>query len=187
MMPVPHLAGKWDLTACRLPFYWFWGETIHMTTLSARVLPKRLANYFADYASYHRTPGNKICHYLGIPMITVTLLGLLSAIVIGGNGLTGSEILRLDGGTLLLLLSTLWYLTLDWKIALPFGLFAIGMYFLGRAMPTPVLWTFFVLGWIIQFVGHYKYEKKSPAFFTNLTHVLVGPLWIFAKLIRYTH
>jgi uncharacterized membrane protein YGL010W len=25
------------------------------------------------------------------------------------------------------------------------------------------------------------YEKKSPAFFRNVAHLLVGPLWILAK------
>ena len=29
--------------------------------------------------------------------------------------------------------------------------------------------------------SHYVYEKKSPAFYKNLVHLLVGPLWIVAK------
>ena len=43
--------------------------------------------------------------------------------------------------------------------------------------------TLFVLGWVFQFVGHYVYEKKSPAFARNLVHLLVGPLWILARVI----
>ena len=35
----------------------------------------------------------------------------------------------------------------------------------------------FVGGWVLQFVGH-AYEGKKPAFLTNLTHLLIGPLWI---------
>jgi uncharacterized membrane protein YGL010W len=35
----------------------------------------------------------------------------------------------------------------------------------------------------MQFAGHYVWEKKSPAFFRNLTHLLVGPLWIAAKAV----
>ena len=42
----------------------------------------------------------------------------------------------------------------------------------------------FVVGWIFQFVGHYVYEKRSPAFYRNLAHLLVGPLWILAKATR---
>ena len=44
----------------------------------------------------------------------------------------------------------------------------------------------FVFGWVLQFVGHYVYEKRSPAFMKNLTHLLVGPLWILAKATRRT-
>jgi uncharacterized membrane protein YGL010W len=49
-------------------------------------------------------------------------------------------------------------------------------------MPFSASLALFVLGWVLQFVGHYVYEKKSPAFFRNFTHLLVGPLWILAKV-----
>ena len=32
---------------------------------------------FADYASYHRTKGNKVFHRLGIPLLMLSLLGML--------------------------------------------------------------------------------------------------------------
>jgi uncharacterized membrane protein YGL010W len=53
---------------------------------------------------------------------------------------------------------------------------------LGRRIPPLVSLGVFVFGWILQFLGHYVYEKKSPAFFRNVTHLLVGPLWILAKV-----
>jgi uncharacterized membrane protein YGL010W len=40
----------------------------------------------------------------------------------------------------------------------------------------------FVVGWVFQFVGH-AYEGKSPAFLTNLLHLLVGPLWVASHLV----
>ena len=36
-----------------------------------------LSRLFEDYGSYHRHPTNKLCHYVGIPMIVFTLVGLL--------------------------------------------------------------------------------------------------------------
>jgi uncharacterized membrane protein YGL010W len=48
---------------------------------------------------------------------------------------------------------------------------------------VPVSIGLFVLGWVFQFVGHYVYEKKSPAFARNLVHLLVGPLWIAARAV----
>jgi uncharacterized membrane protein YGL010W len=40
----------------------------------------------------------------------------------------------------------------------------------------------FIGGWILQFIGHARYEKQSPAFLNNLLHLLVGPLWILEDL-----
>jgi uncharacterized membrane protein YGL010W len=42
----------------------------------------------------------------------------------------------------------------------------------------------FLGGWILQGVGHYVYEKNSPAFFRNFLHLAVGQLWIVAKVTR---
>jgi uncharacterized membrane protein YGL010W len=150
-------------------------------------LPTRTRAYFENYESFHHTRGNRWCHLIGIPLIVVALLGLLSGWQPWPQSIPStSGLARLDGGTLLLVLGLIWYFYLDWRIATPFGLVATGLYFLGRAMPVPLLWSFFVLGWILQFVGHYAFEKKSPAFLTNIRHLLVGPIWIFAKLIGYT-
>ena len=40
-----------------------------------------------------------------------------------------------------------------------------------------------VIRWIFQFVGHSVYEKKQPAFLENVTHLLVGPLWILNDVV----
>jgi uncharacterized membrane protein YGL010W len=129
---------------------------------------QRLQPYFSDYASHHRTMGNQICHAIGIPLIAMSLMGLLS---------TYSYILIAGAAA--------WYLYLDWKIGLPFIGVALGLYWMGISIPTTPLWIIFVAGWIIQFVGHHFYEKNQPAFTKNLLHLLIGPLWLFAKAIRY--
>jgi uncharacterized membrane protein YGL010W len=35
----------------------------------------------------------------------------------------------------------------------------------------------FVGGWVLQFIGHYYFEKNSPLLFNDLTNTLVGVLW----------
>jgi uncharacterized membrane protein YGL010W len=40
----------------------------------------------------------------------------------------------------------------------------------------------FVIGWIIQFIGHY-YEGKKPAFVDDLIGLLVGPLFVVVELL----
>ena len=62
-------------------------------------------------------------------------------------------------------------------------MFAISAASIAVGQHIPVVWAvvLFVVGWIFQFIGHYVYEKRAPAFYRNLAHLLVGPLWILAK------
>ena len=40
----------------------------------------------------------------------------------------------------------------------------------------------FVIGWILQFVGHWI-EGNQPAFFRNPVFLLIGPLWIVRRAL----
>lgn len=138
-----------------------------------------LRTHFADYASHHQTQGNQFCHSLGIPLIVFSLLALLQQVPLlaaGGYTVTLAEVL--------VVVVTLYYLSLDAALAGGMLAFSVASLFVGRALPWAVSLGLFVFGWILQFVGHYVYEKRSPAFLKNLTHLLVGPLWILAKATR---
>ena len=137
----------------------------------------KIDSLFADYASYHRTPGNKAFHRLGIPMIMLTLIGMLAFV---GWNVGGT---RVDLAMVLIAASTVYYLAIEWRLAIPMLVVSIGMYFLGRAMPLWLNGALFVLGWIFQFIGHSVYEKKQPAFFRNFVHLMVGPLWILNDVV----
>ena len=39
----------------------------------------------------------------------------------------------------------------------------------------------FVVGWVIQFIGHY-YEGRKPAFVDDVSGLIVGPLFVVAEL-----
>ena len=43
--------------------------------------------------------------------------------------------------------------------------------------------TLFVVGWILQFIGH-AFEGNRPAFFSNPVYLLVGPLWFVKKIFN---
>lgn len=139
---------------------------------------QNIESLFADYAAYHRTAGNKVFHRLGIPMIMLTLIGMLVRVPLYDAGRV-----RLDLAMVLIAAATLYYFVIEWRLAIVMLAVSIGFYFLGAAMPMGLNVTIFILGWIFQFIGHSVYEKRQPAFTRNLVHLLVGPLWILNDLV----
>jgi uncharacterized membrane protein YGL010W len=133
---------------------------------------------FADYAAYHQTKGNKVFHRLGIPMIMLTLLGMLSLVTIADVAT-----IRLDAAMVLIALASAYYFVIEWRLAIPMIAISVLMYFIGAALPLWLNGALFVLGWIFQFIGHKVYEHKNPAFFRNFVHLLVGPLWILNDVV----
>ena len=135
-----------------------------------------LQAHFADYAAFHGTPGNKACHYVAVPLIVLTLFALLAQVELGaafGFTVTLAEVV--------IVLVTAYYLTLDTPLALLMLAASVLFAGAGRFIPPMIALALFAAAWVLQFIGHYVYEHRSPAFFRNLTHLLVGPLWVLAK------
>ena len=133
---------------------------------------------FADYASHHQTKGNKWFHRFGIPMIMLSAIGMLARV--GTGTLLG---LHTDLGYILIYLALTFYLTLEWRLAIAMLVVSIGFHIVGAWLPMSVNVVLFILGWIFQFIGHSFYEHKQPAFFRNVVHLLIGPLWILNDVI----
>ena len=86
-----------------------------------------LKAHFSDYAAFHGTPGNKACHYVGIPLIVLALLALLARVPLvelGGYNVTLAEVA--------LVAVTAYYLTLDAALAAIMLAASVGLLFLGR-------------------------------------------------------
>jgi uncharacterized membrane protein YGL010W len=132
----------------------------------------------ADYAAHHQTAGNKAFHRFGVPMIMLGLIGMLARVTLFRAG--G---MRFDAALLLIVLAELYYLSVEWRLGLGMLVVSAGFYLLGAWMPLWLNVTLFVVGWILQFIGHSVYEKRQPAFFRNVLHLLVGPLWILNGFI----
>jgi uncharacterized membrane protein YGL010W len=133
---------------------------------------------FADYASYHQTAGNKTFHRLGIPMIMLSLIGMLTQVPLFTAGTV-----RYDVAMLLIAAASAYYFVIEWRLAIAMTAVSIAFYFIGAAIPLVINAVLFVLGWIFQFIGHKVYEHKNPAFFRNFVHLLVGPLWILNDIV----
>jgi uncharacterized membrane protein YGL010W len=134
---------------------------------------------FADYASYHQTAGNKFFHRLGIPMIMLTLIGMLTQVP-----LFTLATVRYDAAMFLIAAASAYYFVVEWRLALAMIAISVAFYFIGAAIPFWINAAGFVAGWIFQFIGHKVYEHKNPAFFRNFVHLLVGPLWILNDVVH---
>ena len=131
-----------------------------------------------EYGSVHTAPGNRTCHWIGIPLIVVALMGLLGRLpilAVAGVPVTGAEVLM--AGALL------YYVRLDVALAALMLPVMVPLAVAGRLLPLWANVALFVIGWIFQLVGHAVYEKKSPAFLRNLAHLLIGPLFLLAKAV----
>ena len=136
---------------------------------------KRVDDLLSDYGAHHRTRGNLVCHAFGVTLIVFGILSLLAESRLG----------PLTAGEILIAVVVLYYATLDVPLAgamlaafavLDLAARAVGDWQVGLAA--------FVIGWVFQAIGHAVYEKNRPAFFKNLQHLLVGPLFLVNEVLR---
>ena len=139
----------------------------------------------AEYSADHQHPFNRLMHSICVPLIAVSLIGLLWAIPV--PQLLAFTPRWLNFGTLALAGLTAYYLWLAPRLGLGMLVAALAMVPLlsfAAEMPIPLWLTalgIFTVGWIGQFVGHHV-EGRRPSFFRDLRFLLIGPLWVLAKL-----
>lgn len=143
---------------------------------------KTLTDHLSQYADYHRDPRNIATHFVGVPLIMLAVVMLLSrpAWNVGG-------VLLLSPALLGALASCVFYCRLDTRLGLVMAVLLAAMLAVGQwlAAQSTALWLgtgvgLFVVGWVIQFVGHY-YEGRKPAFVDDLVGLIVGPLFVVAE------
>lgn len=133
----------------------------------------QLTAWFDEYEADHTEAKTKTTHLIGIPMIVLGLMKLMQRISLGPTNF----------GLLAVIAIVVFFAKHDRRLAMRFGGALFGVYVVSfLALSVKLAWLFFILGWGLQFWGHYKYEKRSPSFTKNLLHLLIGPLWIFARL-----
>ena len=136
-----------------------------------------------QYAHYHRDRRNIATHLIGIPLI-VLALGVWLDVPLPGTGLT------LAWG--FWVVSSVWYLSRGAgalglaTVALNAVLMALGQALAARVEGVWPVWQagllIFVLGWALQFLGHY-WEGRKPAFADDLVGLLVGPMFIMGEVM----
>lgn len=139
-------------------------------------MSRQFERWWSDYEDHHRAQGNQWCHVVGIPLILAGLLGLLSLELFRVGEL------RIELALLVVLATGVAYLRLEPRLGgVMFGV-SLLIYLGARLLAWRWALALFVVGWVFQLVGHGIYEKRSPAFFRNLAHLLIGPLWVLHHL-----
>ena len=145
-----------------------------MSTLAedaAAASPRKIDRLLAHYAESHRDPRNAMIHCVAIPLIMLSLLGLLFAIHpwVAYAFVLASMIYYAR-------LSVVWLATMAVLSIVGLGLVhAMGEHVLAISIAV------FVAAWIAQFVGH-KLEGKKPSFLEDLQYLWVGPIFVVSKL-----
>ena len=135
---------------------------------------RTLHTLLAQYSESHRNPTNELIHVVCVPLIVLSLLGILWSL-----------------HPVLALAAVGWAMWYYLQLSKPFavGMLAMSILMLAilAAMPPmtvlPLSIAVFVVSWIGQFIGH-KIEGKKPSFLDDLRFLLIGPLFVLGFLYR---
>lgn len=134
-----------------------------------------------EFATWHKDPKNRACHYFGIPGVTLPVLGLLSRVTFGVELPFFGQ---LDLALILLAATFVFDLLLAWQLAPGVLAIGLGLWWIARPLPLAALGAIFAVGWIFQLLGHRVFEKNAPAFTDNLVHLVIGPRWLVNRVMR---
>jgi uncharacterized membrane protein YGL010W len=149
---------------------------------------KTLDQWFEEYAISHQNPKNKMIHYICVPSIYFSIVGLLMSIPseLIGNALKLNIPIIENWAFVVLLFVLIFYIRLSYTMAIKIAIFSaiclVLNYYIGQILP---LWLFsigvFVIAWIGQFYGH-SIEGKKPSFIKDLQFLMIGPAWVVENL-----
>lgn len=153
---------------------------------------KTSKQWFDEYAVSHQNETNQLVHYICVPVLFFSIIGLLMSIptTFLENTFGLYNPLLENWATLIGLVVSVFYLRLGFwyflEMVFVMLLCIIGNFWLGNnANLLYASIAIFVIGWIGQFWGH-KVEGKKPSFAKDLQFLLIGPLWVIQKLGKPT-
>ena len=152
----------------------------------ADIAQRPIDRWFASYSDDHRNITNQWIHVLCVPLILWSVVALLWAIPVPGT-LFG------PGAFAALAMFMTWSFYYRHSRTLGMGMLAVfvGMSWatrwlhlqLGSGQLALLALAVFAIAWVGQFIGHHI-EGRRPSFLTDLTYLLVGPVWVLNTLYR---
>ncbi len=134
-----------------------------------------------EYGESHQNATNKLIHWVCVPAIMFSLIGMLWTVRLYGT---------VTLGMLFLGIASLYYVRLSLSLfagmvlislAMAWGIMAL------EAMAGSSAWQvhlgIFAAAWVGQFIGH-QIEGRKPSFLKDLQFLLVGPAWLLHFVYR---
>ena len=147
---------------------------------------KPIQQWLAEYGESHQNHTNKLIHWICVPTIFFSIVGLLYSIKLpfAIAGITANVAM------IVLVLAVLYYFSLSrtlWIGLLLFTVLCLWLCYLIEVANFLPLWQvsiiLFVLAWVGQFYGH-KIEGKKPSFLKDIQFLLIGPAWLMSFIYR---
>ena len=137
-----------------------------------------------QYAAYHRDRRNIVSHFVGVPMIVFGVGVLLARPAVA----TGNVVLT--PAWFVFALVAAWYLSRGNAVlgvvtsVVVAALLWLAQRVSGGSVPSWLAWGagFFLVGWLIQFIGHW-YEGRKPAVVDDVVGLVVAPMFITAEAL----
>ena len=148
---------------------------------------RKIDQFLTEYGVSHQNPTNKLIHWICVPFIVLSVIGLLGSIPV--PEFMSSISPRLNFGSLVLILGIIYYAFLSIPLAIGMTIFSILIVFVLHSMLglDIALWkqciAIFVVAWIVQFIGH-EIEGKKPSFFKDVQFLMIGPLWLLSFIYK---
>jgi len=147
---------------------------------------KTIQQWLSEYGESHQDHTNKTIHWICVPAIFFSIVGLLFSIklpfIISG--------IQLNVAMIILVLIVFYYFSLSrtlWVGLLLFALLCLWLCWMIERSGILQLWFFsviiFVVAWIGQFYGH-KIEGKKPSFLKDIQFLLIGPAWLMSFIYK---
>lgn len=145
---------------------------------------KTVEDQLSQYKCVHLNPKNVKTHFVGIPLIVLSIAILLSLITF--NFSFNTQEISISLAMILFFFALLYYLKLHAKLALGMMIYIVinvylALWIVDMNNAVSIAIALFVIGWIIQFIGHH-YEKAKPAFFDDIIGLVIGPYFLMAEL-----
>lgn len=146
---------------------------------------RKIDSLLSEYGESHQNATNKLIHWICVPLIFFSIMGLIASIPSGFlQSMLGEGSLFANWAAVILVLALVYYITLSIPLTVGMFLFAsLCLFLINRIVIINIapLWVIslgiFVLAWIGQFYGH-KIEGKKPSFLKDVQFLMIGPAWL---------